>query len=331
MSADSKGAENKASSEFKTMVSLIPKESLVDIICALAAENEEIKKKIYNRISKDPSRCKVFVRSLAWETTSEALEKHFSQYGEVTEAVVLMDRNTQKSRGYGFVNFKNAASAGLALRNPTKMIDGRHVYCNLAAAGNPNKRQMISPAAAGYIGQKMTAPSATGYTGQKRPFETSLPQSGAIGARGPMPYPQNSMPMFPPQLSGVHHVPQSMPPRSYPQLPVPSPNVPIQTPKPTLHQPHMQHAVRPNVVRGAYPPAHPPPQLQSSWSTSGEGYPAKPSNSLPTNFRPGDWICQMCGNHNYKDKRSCHRCGAQRPALDASQNSNKIAAYAGAR
>jgi RNA recognition motif-containing protein len=45
----------------------------------------------------------VFVGGLAWETPSEGLQQHFERYGDILEAVVILDRITSRSRGYGFV------------------------------------------------------------------------------------------------------------------------------------------------------------------------------------------------------------------------------------
>ena len=40
---------------------------------------------------------------LSWDTKSDSLHRHFAQYGEILEAVVLMDKATGRSKGYGFV------------------------------------------------------------------------------------------------------------------------------------------------------------------------------------------------------------------------------------
>ena len=47
----------------------------------------------------------VFVGGLAWATEGDHLREHFGQFGEVTDAVVLKDRETGRSRGFGFVTF----------------------------------------------------------------------------------------------------------------------------------------------------------------------------------------------------------------------------------
>lgn len=52
----------------------------------------------------DTTFTKVFVGGLAWETQTETLRQHFEQYGEILEAVVITDKNTGRSKGYGFVS-----------------------------------------------------------------------------------------------------------------------------------------------------------------------------------------------------------------------------------
>ncbi|KAL7176291.1 hypothetical protein ACSBR2_029772 [Camellia fascicularis] len=46
----------------------------------------------------------VFVGGLAWETQSDTLHRYFDQFGEILEAVVITDKNTGRSKGYGFVS-----------------------------------------------------------------------------------------------------------------------------------------------------------------------------------------------------------------------------------
>ena len=54
---------------------------------------------------------KIFVGSLPWSINNDSLKELFAQYGEVTEAVVIMDRETQKSKGFGFVTFSTPEAA----------------------------------------------------------------------------------------------------------------------------------------------------------------------------------------------------------------------------
>lgn len=75
---------------------------------------------------------KVFVGSLPWSINNDSLKELFSQYGEVTEAVVIMDRETQKSKGFGFVTFSTPESAQKALEMSGKEVDGRAIVVNIA-------------------------------------------------------------------------------------------------------------------------------------------------------------------------------------------------------
>lgn len=52
----------------------------------------------------DTTLTKVFVGGLAWETPKEALREHFEKFGEIFEAVIISDKLTGRSKGYGFVS-----------------------------------------------------------------------------------------------------------------------------------------------------------------------------------------------------------------------------------
>jgi hypothetical protein len=68
----------------------------------------------------DTTLTKVFVGGLAWETPSEGLREHFQGYGEILEAVVITDRETGRSKGYGFVSY---LSLSLSDRNQARATD----------------------------------------------------------------------------------------------------------------------------------------------------------------------------------------------------------------
>lgn len=52
----------------------------------------------------DTTLTKVFVGGLAWETPTEELRRYFEQFGEILEAVIITDKFTGRSKGYGFVS-----------------------------------------------------------------------------------------------------------------------------------------------------------------------------------------------------------------------------------
>eukprot|EP01083_Nonionella_stella_P080645 221700_1 len=90
---------------------------------------------------------RLFVYSLLYTTTDETLHAVFSQYGELEEAVIIKDKNNEmKSKGYGFVIYKNVCDAQKALQQTDKIIDGRTVHCSLAIEGqNHNKNKNMAP------------------------------------------------------------------------------------------------------------------------------------------------------------------------------------------
>lgn len=53
----------------------------------------------------DTTYTKVFVGGLAWETQKDTLRTYFHQFGDILEAVVITDKATARSKGYGFVRF----------------------------------------------------------------------------------------------------------------------------------------------------------------------------------------------------------------------------------
>ncbi|KAL3621563.1 hypothetical protein CASFOL_036475 [Castilleja foliolosa] len=85
----------------------------------------------------DTTFTKVFVGGLAWETQSETMRQYFEQFGDILEAVVITDKNTGRSKGYGFVTFRDPESARRACTDPAPIIDGRRANCNLASLGRP--------------------------------------------------------------------------------------------------------------------------------------------------------------------------------------------------
>lgn len=64
---------------------------------------------------------KLYVGNLPYNATDEALGEHFSQAGAVDSAVVITDRATGRSKGFGFVEFASDADADKAI----EMFDGQ--------------------------------------------------------------------------------------------------------------------------------------------------------------------------------------------------------------
>src|SRR6185436_19666280 len=76
---------------------------------------------------------KVFVGGLAWATTSEGLKAAFDACGSIVEAKVVTDRDTGRSRGFGFVTFTDETGCRKAIETMDgATIDGRQVRVNEA-------------------------------------------------------------------------------------------------------------------------------------------------------------------------------------------------------
>ncbi|KAF9669132.1 hypothetical protein SADUNF_Sadunf14G0076200 [Salix dunnii] len=88
----------------------------------------------------DTTFTKIFVGGLAWETQRDTMRRYFEQFGEILEAAVITDKNTGRSKGYGFVTFKDPEAAVRACQNPSPVIDGRRANCNLASLGGQKNR-----------------------------------------------------------------------------------------------------------------------------------------------------------------------------------------------
>ncbi|XP_008777247.1 UBP1-associated protein 2C-like [Phoenix dactylifera] len=118
--------------QLRNLLDPLRKDQLVDLLVKLGTQYSTVAEEIKGVACSDPVHRKLFVRGLAWETTSETLCAAFSMHGEIEEGAVIFDKATGKSRGYGFITFRHMESAQKALQEPSKMIDGRLAVCNLA-------------------------------------------------------------------------------------------------------------------------------------------------------------------------------------------------------
>ncbi len=83
---------------------------------------------------------KIYVGNLGFSISNEALSEKFAQYGTVSSAKVIMDRDTNRSKGFGFVEMSSSAEASKAISalNGTD-FDGRQM--NVSEAKPMEKRE----------------------------------------------------------------------------------------------------------------------------------------------------------------------------------------------
>jgi cold-inducible RNA-binding protein len=76
---------------------------------------------------------KLFVGSLPWGVDDQKLNELFSTFGNVSSAVVLKDKMTGRSRGFGFVEFEDDAAADEAVNKMNGAdVEGRKIVVNEA-------------------------------------------------------------------------------------------------------------------------------------------------------------------------------------------------------
>lgn len=81
---------------------------------------------------------KVFVGSLSWDTTEDGLRAAFEQIGEVSDVHIAIERETGRSRGFGFVTFANEDDAQRAINEMNgASLDGRTLRVDTANERRP--------------------------------------------------------------------------------------------------------------------------------------------------------------------------------------------------
>ncbi|CAL8254082.1 unnamed protein product [Merluccius merluccius] len=84
---------------------------------------------------------KLFVGGISFDTTEQSLEDVFSKYGPISEVVIIKHRETQRSRGFGFITFENpedAKDAMIAMNG--KSLDGRPIRVDQAGNSGGGSR-----------------------------------------------------------------------------------------------------------------------------------------------------------------------------------------------
>jgi hypothetical protein len=106
---------------------------------------------------------KIFVGGLRYATGHDALRSYFEQFGEVEAAQVIFNRDTKKSRGFGFVIFRDSSSVDKVLAHQNvaaPVIDGKQVEVKTCVA-----RQDMTGGVGSVLGGMMNDPETTAEYG----------------------------------------------------------------------------------------------------------------------------------------------------------------------
>lgn len=76
---------------------------------------------------------KLFVGNIDWGTTDDEMKDLFAEYGEIEECIIIKDRATNRSKGFGFVTFVNDEDADKAIEALNDFdLKGRNIAVNEA-------------------------------------------------------------------------------------------------------------------------------------------------------------------------------------------------------
>jgi cold-inducible RNA-binding protein len=85
---------------------------------------------------------KLFVRSLSYNSTEASLEELFAAIGKVISAKIIMDRDTNRSKGFGFVEMESDEDAARAIKElDGKELDGRAIAVSEARPREDNRER----------------------------------------------------------------------------------------------------------------------------------------------------------------------------------------------
>ena len=83
----------------------------------------------------------IYVGNLSWQTSEDELNDLFAAYGEVTRATIISERDTGRSKGFGFVEMANQEEAEAAIGGlDGSALGGRDIRVN-EARPRPERRQ----------------------------------------------------------------------------------------------------------------------------------------------------------------------------------------------
>ncbi|GAP86015.1 putative glycine-rich RNA-binding protein [Rosellinia necatrix] len=162
---------------------------------------------------------KLFIGGLAWHTEETTLRQKFEEFGPIEEAVVVKDRDTGRSRGFGFVRYAMEADADRAIASMNNVeFDGREIRVDKASDTGPknNYGRSSGPQGRGAYGQQphtyqaygvpnaqaMYPPMAYGrggYPSQAAIYSTPVQGYGMPAQYGGYPDPQSGQPQGQPR------------------------------------------------------------------------------------------------------------------------------------
>ena len=82
---------------------------------------------------------KIYVGNLPYSTSEDDLKEFFGECGEVEDVKIIMDRETGRSKGFGFVTFDSNDAVTASLEKNNTELDGRSLRINIAKEKEPRQ------------------------------------------------------------------------------------------------------------------------------------------------------------------------------------------------
>ncbi|KAL5214183.1 hypothetical protein ABZP36_003335 [Zizania latifolia] len=129
------GGGDEEEEDIAKLLEPLSREQLVALLRTAAEASPATMAAVRRAADVDPASRKLFVHGLGWGAGADDLRSAFSRFGELEDCRVISDKQSGRSKGYGFVLFRSRRSADRALRRPQLQIGGRLAFCHLAASG----------------------------------------------------------------------------------------------------------------------------------------------------------------------------------------------------
>jgi len=116
--------------------------------------------------SSDSAPGKLFVGGLSWQTNQDKLKEYFSQFGSVTDVLVMKDPITQRSRGFGFISFSNPDAVDRVLAVSSHILDGKKIDPKPATPKSKSKNSKTKKIFVGGVSQETSSEEVKAYFNQ---------------------------------------------------------------------------------------------------------------------------------------------------------------------
>lgn len=116
----------------RRLLHLLSKDVLIDLVVTAVAAHSDIAAAVDKALEARSTCRRLMIRNVSFATENSAFHQTFSRFGPIEDYTIVRDKETKRSKGFGFVTFKTMTSVRTALTSPIT-LDGRELQIKLAA------------------------------------------------------------------------------------------------------------------------------------------------------------------------------------------------------